>query len=53
MNQKERDWGVELLEMFKDEINDECNVETLVVSWDYYAVFVLLLLHHFCFNCKP
>jgi len=39
--------------VFEDEINDECNVETLVVSWHYYAVFVLLLFLHFSSDCKP
>jgi len=42
---------VKLLEMFKDEINDECNVETLVVRWDYYTVSVVLL--HFCSIVNP
>lgn len=34
--------------MLEDEEDDESNVETFVVSWDDYAVF--LLTRHFCIS---
>lgn len=41
-------------EMLEDEVDNEGDVETFVVSGDYYTVLVLLLLLlHFYIKTKP